>query len=74
MSNRISPIKVMKSNAGWYVGKSFTEFIEDDNGTVIDTYQVPYSRLSRYFPTNAACADFLKDLLYSSTPVGQYAN
>ena len=44
--SNVSPFKVMKSNAGWYVGTS-------QDGC-------PYSRESGYFPSVAAATEALR--------------
>ena len=56
MSNRISVPKVMKSNAGFYIGQSYTEFVLNHSDEVISQYEVPYSRLSGYYPSRDAAA------------------
>jgi len=45
----ISALKVMKSAAGYYIGRSCTD---DD----MPGFEEPYSRESGYYPTEAAAA------------------
>ena len=49
----ISELKVLKSAAGYYVGRSCTE--DDEPG-----FPMPYSRESGYFPTREAAEGHLK--------------
>ena len=59
-SENISPLKVMKSAAGYYLGHSYHD---EEIGA-----DLPYSRDSDYFPTRETAEDYLTD----STRCGQW--
>ena len=50
-AERVSPLKVMRSNAGWYIGTSFFD----------GTMHMPNSRDSGYFATREETEEVLKE-------------